>query len=82
MAISEKRMQIYLPKNTYGVLRKEARLESKSIAQVIREAINEYMEHHRVKTMKWETDTFNKIIGAGKGDPDLSVHHDQYIYGT
>ncbi len=82
MAISEKRTQIYLPYTLFGDLRKEARLEKKSIAQTIREAIQIYLEERKVQKMDWKNDSLNRIVGRGKADKDLAANHDRYIYGS
>lgn len=81
MALSEKRTQIYLPDSLFGHLKKEARSERKSVAQVIREAIEMYLEQRRLKKVDWEGDPMNKIIGLGEGDADLAAQHDKYLYG-
>ena len=81
MSLAEKRTQIYLPLNLFGSLRKEARLEKKSMAQVIREALVNYLEQRKIQKINWEKDPINKIVGAIAADRDLSTHHDKYLYG-
>ena len=81
MAISEKRTQIYLPLQMFGALKKEARAEKKPIAQVIREAIQNYLEERRVRKIDWKNDPVTQGIGSIVADADLSVHHDKYLYG-
>ena len=82
MALSEKRTQIYLSMNMFGVLKKEARAEKKSIAQVIREAIESHLEERRLLKIDWKNDSILNIIGAGKEHvADASVNHDHYLYG-
>ena len=82
MAISEHRTQIYLPQTLFLHLQKEARLEKKSVAQAIREAIEIYLEQRSVKKVDWRNDPFNKMVGKVEGDTDLAAHHDNYLYGT
>jgi len=83
MAISEKRTQIYLPFEIFGALKKEARAEKKSIAQVIREAIVNYLEERRVRKIDWKNDPITKMIGKGHAEVnDLSINHDHYLYGS
>ncbi len=82
MSLAEKRTQIYLPLDLFGSLRKEARLEKKSIAQVIREAIAIYLDQRKIQKIDWEKDPFTKIVGQGEADPDLAAHHDKYLYGA
>ena len=82
MALSEKRTQIYLPLQMFGALKKEARAEKKSIAQVIREAIVHYLEERRARSIDWKNDPMTKGIGSIHGpDSDLSINHDHYLYG-
>jgi hypothetical protein len=82
MALSEKRTQIYLSMSMFGSLKKEARSEKKSIAHVIREAIESHLEERRIRKIDWEHDPLNKIMGKGTGPSDLSVNHDHYLYGA
>ena len=82
MALSEKRTQIYLSLQMFGALKKEARAEKKPIAQVIREAIGNYLEERRVRKIDWKNDPLTKGIGSIHGsDTDLSINHDKYLYG-
>jgi hypothetical protein len=83
MAVSEKRTQIYLPQRTFGALRKEARAERKSSAQVIREAIENYLEEKRIRKIDWDRDPITQGIGSlGGPDTDLSSRHDEHLYGS
>jgi hypothetical protein len=81
MALSEKRTQIYLPLQMFGALKKEARAEKKPIAQVVREAIANYLEERRNRKIDWENDPMTKMIGAGSMVSDASINHDHYLYG-
>lgn len=81
MALSEKRTQIYLPQSLFRDLQRETRLEKKSMAQAIREAIEIYLEQRKVKRKDWSRDPLNKIVGQIKAGSDLSSHHDQHLYG-
>jgi len=83
VTLAEKRIQIYLPETLFGALKREARAENKSIAQVIREAIENHLEERRRRKINWENDPLNKIIGMGSSKVrDASSHHDKYIYAS
>jgi predicted DNA-binding protein len=79
MKVSEKRTQVYFPEETYQKILRKARLESKSAAAIIREAVNKYVEEEDID---WENDPLWKTVGimnSKKGD--ISRNHDRYIYG-
>ncbi len=48
MKVAEKRTQVYFPEAIYQKIIKKARLEAKSAAAVIREAVNKYVEEEEV----------------------------------
>lgn len=80
--VSEKRTQIYFPEDLYRKISKRARQESKSSAQVIREAVVEYLSKKEAQEIDWEGDPIFKLVGIFKSDvTDLSVNHDYYLYG-
>ena len=79
MARYEKRAQLYLPKDQFQKVAKLAREKHTTFAQLIREAIGEFLSKNR---QRWEKDPITRHIGQFKShDKDLSVHHDRYIYG-
>jgi Arc/MetJ-type ribon-helix-helix transcriptional regulator len=76
---------VRLPKNMLKILKLKAFQEEKSVAQLIREAIQELLESKREKSssFKRKSNSFLKIIGiCNSGIKDGSVHHDRDIYGT
>jgi predicted DNA-binding protein len=78
--LSEKRTQVYFPKEVYRRIEKKAKKESKSSAAVIREAVERYLEEER--DIDWENDPIFKLAGIGaSGLGDLAVNHDKYLYG-
>ncbi len=80
--VSEKRTQVYFSESLYRQIAKRARAESKSSAQVIREAVTEYLEKKGKQDIDWENDPLFKAVGFIKsGVADMSVNHDAYIYG-
>lgn len=80
--VSEKRTQVYFPEDLYRQIAKKAKEESKSSAQVIREAVTEYLEKKGKQDIDWDNDPLFKAVGIMKsGVTDLSVNHDHYLYG-
>lgn len=78
--VSEKRTQVYFPKELYRRLEKKAKKESKSSAAVIREAVERYLEQER--EIDWDNDPLFKAAGFIKsGVTDMSINHDHYLYG-
>mgnify|MGYP001593677672 CR=1 FL=1 len=79
--VSEKRTQVYFPKDVYRRIEKKARKEAKSSAAIIREAVLRYLEEER--EIDWENDPIFKLAGIIASDEgDLSVNHDHYLYGA
>lgn len=77
--VSEKRTQVYFPMETYRKIEKRAREESKSSAQVIREAVESFLEQ---KQVDWDNDPFFKAVGIFESESgNLSEKHDKYLYG-
>lgn len=80
------RTQIYLTEEQHEQIRHLAETKHKTMAQVIREAVEEYV----IKQMDTEdfgetpvssADPLRDIIGLGaSGITDGSIHHDRYIY--
>jgi predicted DNA-binding protein len=80
------RTQVYLTEEQRGKIQRLAELQHKTMAQMIREAVEEYV----IKQMDTEdfggisvssADPLRDIIGLGaSGITDGSIHHDRYIY--
>ncbi len=78
--VAEKRTQVYFPEKLYRDVRKRAKAESKSVAAVIREAVEKHLEE---KEVDWDNDPFFKAAGFIKtGVRDLSTNLDHYLYGA
>ena len=74
------RTQLHLDDSQYHYLKDLARSEGKSIAQVIRD----WIEQKRKKRMtkKYKKDSFFKLRGIfSSGKPDMARHFDDYLYG-
>ena len=70
------RTQIYLTEEQRGKIQRLAELEHKSMAQVIREAVEEY-----VIRQASNEDPLWDIVGLGSsGITDGSIHHDRDIH--
>jgi len=79
--VSEKRTQVYFPSEVYRRIEKYAKDEDKSSAQIIREAVEEFLDE-RSRQIDWENDPFFQAIGILKSEAgDLSENHNEYIYG-
>lgn len=82
MPVSEKRTQVYFPLELHRRIEAKAKNESKSLAEIVREAVIQYLEKERDKEVDWENDPFVKSAGFFASNVrDLSVNHDYYLYG-
>jgi predicted transcriptional regulator len=70
------RTQIYLTEEQRGKIQRLAEAQRKTMAQVIREAVEEYIVQRSARESAWWD-----IVGLGSsGIPDGSIHHDRDIY--
>jgi hypothetical protein len=77
-SVAEKRTQVYFPEKLYRDVKRRAKAESKSVAAVVREAVEKHLEE---KEIDWENDPFFKAVGFIKsGVTDMSVNLDHYLY--
>lgn len=73
------RSQILLEEWQYQYLSDEASRQDKSISQLVRELLTDWIEARRVQT--WEDDPFFDLIGmVSSGDGRVAEEHDNYIY--
>jgi hypothetical protein len=78
-SVAEKRTQVYFTEKMYRDVQKRAKAESKSVAAIVREAVQ---KHIAEKEIDWENDPFIKAVGFIKsGTTDMSFNHDHYVYG-
>jgi len=77
------RTQVYLPEDIYEKLRARAKLTGLSMAEQIRRALREYLQsEHDEGVVLRDDDPIWQIVGAASSSPsDVSVHHDEYLYG-
>lgn len=74
------RTQLYLEDSQYHFLKDLARSQKRSIAQIIRNWIEEKKRKGALK--KYEKDPFFKIRGLfSSGNPDIARNFDSYLYG-
>lgn len=79
--VSEKRTQVYFPNEVYRKIEKHAREEDKSSAQVIREAVEKFLDEKNA-AIDWQNDPLFQAVGILESkEGDLSENHDAYIYG-
>lgn len=77
MTVSDHRTQVYFPNHLHGRLRSYARRRGISVAEAIRQAVENLLEEKDVSR-----DPLDEMIGAFEsGVHDASVEHDRYIYG-
>lgn len=74
------RSQILLEKWQYEYLADEARRQGKSISELVRGWLTEWIESRRSHA---QHDPFFDIIGIGEGDGSpVGQEHDKYLYTT
>lgn len=70
-----------LPEEVMKDLKHKAVQEKKSVSQLIKEAVQQFLTAQK-ESVDYREDPFNRIIGMAKsGVHDGSVKHDQYLYG-
>lgn len=74
------RTQIYLPKHLYQNMQLIAQRENKSVAEVIRELLNQALSQETEQHDAGKTLLALAKLG-GRGPADLSVNLDNYLYG-
>jgi hypothetical protein len=75
------RSQILLEEWQYQYLSDEARRKGKSISQIVRQLVTEWIESHRAEARAG--DPIFDIIGmVSSGDGRLAEEHDKYIYSN
>ena len=72
-----RRTQIYLDDDQHDELRRRARREGRSMAELIRELLRQHLE-----TCMRSGDPFGQVIGIAQGDGSaVAEHHADYLYG-
>ncbi len=72
------RTQIYLDEGQYQLLRARARRQGKSLAAIIREIIDEYLDTGK----RAKGDPLAAVIGIGEGDGSaVAENYEDYLYG-
>jgi len=88
MGIAEVRTQIYLPREQHRALKRAAKLQSVSMAQLIRDAVEEYLDRgaaaargpDREDPAFMLLEKAKEIGGSGLPDADARDHDDE-LYG-
>jgi metal-responsive CopG/Arc/MetJ family transcriptional regulator len=79
MSVAEKRTQVYFSMELYRKIEKRAKEESRSLASVVREAVEKYLKEK--DEIDWENDPFFRAAGFIRSNvTDMSINHDAYIY--
>ncbi|MEW6661312.1 MAG: hypothetical protein ACOY9Y_05050 [Bacillota bacterium] len=70
------RKQVYLTSVQEQKLKKLARKNSVTEAEILRRAIDNYIQEEPL-----EEDPLLELCGCYDGEEDESLHHDEYVYG-
>jgi hypothetical protein len=75
-----KRTQMYFPEDVLRELKRKAREEKTTVAEIVRSSVAEILR--KEKTKDWIEDPLWNMVGSSSSkNRDLSVHHDKYLYG-
>jgi hypothetical protein len=77
---SEHKTQIYLSNEEYRALSRRARLERRSMAAIVREALGAYLAERTPRTV-WSGDPILGLVGVASGRTDDSASIDDVLYG-
>ena len=80
MITAEKRAQLYLPFQLYQEVLRSARAKGISFAQLVRDALQNYLNKGKKTSIDWENDPLNRAVGFFKGPKDLSKNIDKILY--
>lgn len=83
MATTLKRTQMYFPEELLQQVRQIADSEHTTIAEVVRNAVGEFLDRKKKKQIDWDNDPLWDMLGQaeGSGRSDVSANHDAYLYG-
>lgn len=79
--VTKHRTQIYLTDDQYRKVKKIAKKQEASLAEVVRDAISKYAMADRGeddKVFARDRDEFFKLAGIFKGPKNLAKNHDEY----
>ena len=77
---SEHKTQIYLSRQQHRRLVRRARLEGRSMAAVVRDAVDRYL-HGVSVAASWQEDSLSTLAGVAEGRSDDSASVDDVLYG-
>lgn len=81
MHTTEKRAQLYLPIPLYQAAWKAAKERGLSLAALVREALEFYLDRISKKSGDWKKDSLNDLVGfVSNGPKDLSEKVDHFLY--
>ncbi len=83
MATTLKRTQMYFPEDLLQQVRQIAESEHTTIAEVVRNAVGEFLDRKKKKQIDWENDPMWDLLvqTEGSGRDDGATDHDAYLYG-
>lgn len=76
---------IRMPASLHKKAKEYALRHRKSLAEVVREAVSEYVAEPQLRPDQVADDPFFSVIGIGKSDGEGNVHgkdHDDELYGN
>jgi ribosome recycling factor len=74
-----KRTQMYFGEDTLRELKRKAREEKTTVADIVRSAVSELLRKEKAKD--WMEDPLWNMVGSSSSkDTNLSVNHDKYLY--
>ena len=81
MAVTEKRTQLYLSAEQHTAVLRAARKRGTSMTWIVREALAEYLVRPAALAGEDHIDPLADLIGFVEGPGDLSLRHDDHLYG-
>jgi metal-responsive CopG/Arc/MetJ family transcriptional regulator len=75
-----KRIQFFFPDDLLTKIERESQRRDVSMAQLVREAVNKYLEEINGKSIG--KDPLDELAGFVECGTDLSENHDKYLYGV
>ncbi|HAJ26147.1 MAG TPA: hypothetical protein DCG53_02690 [Syntrophus sp. (in: bacteria)] len=71
---------MYFPEDMLMELKSKAKQDHTTVSDIVRKAIKELFRGDKVE--EWDKDPLWDMVGKSRSDEgDLSIHHDQYLYG-
>jgi hypothetical protein len=77
------RKQLYITEEQEQLLKRAARRERRTEAQILRSALEQVLRPKKIRRSRTERDPLWEIVGIGRaGDGDVARNVDHYLYGV